>query len=258
MGEGAARRRPHARGRARVRRHARFPIVRRSGLAGRRTSRRRPRWCSSTVSTSSRTATCCSSASRARISSGRWCAGWSACWSRSDGARCRPTRFATILADGSPAPARLTAPPSGLFLEKVFYEGDAQTSAARRDVPRRSRLHASDGRTQRSIARAGRAVHAQAEHEADDFVVARRPRLHAVGLQVRIVHAPSGVGDPAVDVAQVALANRAQVRAWTGSPGWSPAPRDPMPARRARARRTGTASRCTRWHRTRSRTPARR
>jgi len=32
----------------------------------------------------------------------------------------------TILANESPAPARLTAPPSGLFLEKVYYEGDAQ------------------------------------------------------------------------------------------------------------------------------------
>jgi tRNA pseudouridine38-40 synthase len=32
----------------------------------------------------------------------------------------------TILAAGSTAPARLTAPPSGLFLEKVYYEGDAQ------------------------------------------------------------------------------------------------------------------------------------
>jgi tRNA pseudouridine38-40 synthase len=32
----------------------------------------------------------------------------------------------TILADGSTAPARLTAPPSGLFLEKVYYEGDTQ------------------------------------------------------------------------------------------------------------------------------------
>ena len=32
----------------------------------------------------------------------------------------------TILASGSTAPARLTAPPSGLFLEKVYYEGDTQ------------------------------------------------------------------------------------------------------------------------------------
>jgi tRNA pseudouridine38-40 synthase len=32
----------------------------------------------------------------------------------------------TMLAAGSAAPARLTAPPSGLFLERVFYQGDAQ------------------------------------------------------------------------------------------------------------------------------------
>jgi tRNA pseudouridine38-40 synthase len=36
-----------------------------------------------------------------------------------------PDAIATFLAQGSPAPARLTAPPSGLFLEKVFYKGDA-------------------------------------------------------------------------------------------------------------------------------------
>ena len=35
-----------------------------------------------------------------------------------------PDAIRTMLAEGSSAPARLTAPPSGLFLEKVFYEGD--------------------------------------------------------------------------------------------------------------------------------------
>jgi tRNA pseudouridine38-40 synthase len=39
---------------------------------------------------------------------------------------------ATILASGSEAPARLTAPASGLFLDKVFYKGD------RLDVPVRA------------------------------------------------------------------------------------------------------------------------
>ena len=43
-----------------------------------------------------------------------------------------PDAIRTILADGSTAPARLTAPPSGLFLEKVYYEGDAQGVAAAR------------------------------------------------------------------------------------------------------------------------------
>jgi tRNA pseudouridine38-40 synthase len=37
-----------------------------------------------------------------------------------------PDAIATFLAQGSPAPARLTAPPSGLFLEKVFYKDDPQ------------------------------------------------------------------------------------------------------------------------------------
>ena len=35
-----------------------------------------------------------------------------------------PDGIRTMLASGSSAPARLTAPPSGLFLEKVFYAGD--------------------------------------------------------------------------------------------------------------------------------------
>jgi len=40
-----------------------------------------------------------------------------------------------ILADGSLAPARLTAPPSGLFLEKVYYEGDQQGVPPRAATP---------------------------------------------------------------------------------------------------------------------------
>ena len=39
-----------------------------------------------------------------------------------------------FLREDSNAPARLTAPPSGLFLERVFYEGD------RRDWPLRPAL----------------------------------------------------------------------------------------------------------------------
>ena len=35
-----------------------------------------------------------------------------------------PRAAASFLEDRSEAPARLTAPPSGLFLERVFYEGD--------------------------------------------------------------------------------------------------------------------------------------
>ena len=36
-----------------------------------------------------------------------------------------PADVARFLREGSEAPARLTAPPSGLFLERVFYEGDS-------------------------------------------------------------------------------------------------------------------------------------
>jgi tRNA pseudouridine38-40 synthase len=39
---------------------------------------------------------------------------------------------AAVLADRSDLPARLTAPASGLFLERVYYEGDS------RDVPMQS------------------------------------------------------------------------------------------------------------------------
>jgi tRNA pseudouridine38-40 synthase len=41
-----------------------------------------------------------------------------------------PDAVATFLRNGSPAPARLTAPPSGLFLEKVFYKGDPPDAGA--------------------------------------------------------------------------------------------------------------------------------
>jgi tRNA pseudouridine38-40 synthase len=37
-----------------------------------------------------------------------------------------PNAIGGLLAERSAAPAKLTAPPSGLFLEKVYYEGDAQ------------------------------------------------------------------------------------------------------------------------------------
>jgi tRNA pseudouridine38-40 synthase len=40
----------------------------------------------------------------------------------------------TFLSEGSSAPARATAPPSGLFLEKVFYRGDAPDAAGPRSA----------------------------------------------------------------------------------------------------------------------------
>src|SRR5262252_763974 len=42
---------------------------------------------------------------------------------------------ATILATGSEAPARLTAPASGLFLERVFYKGDRFDTPVRAATP---------------------------------------------------------------------------------------------------------------------------
>lgn len=46
-----------------------------------------------------------------------------------------PDGAAALLAGGAPSVARLTAPASGLFLERVYYEGD------RRDVPVRPAIH---------------------------------------------------------------------------------------------------------------------
>jgi tRNA pseudouridine38-40 synthase len=46
-----------------------------------------------------------------------------------------PGAVATFLAQGSAAPATLTAPPSGLFLEKVYYKGEPQHAAPRAATP---------------------------------------------------------------------------------------------------------------------------
>ena len=46
-----------------------------------------------------------------------------------------PDAIRTILSEGSSAPARLTAPPSGLFLERVYYEGDRQGAPPRAATP---------------------------------------------------------------------------------------------------------------------------
>jgi len=53
-----------------------------------------------------------------------------------------PAAAAQLLTSTSSAPARLTAPPSGLFLESVFYEGDARPAnaqTARAATPIRAR-----------------------------------------------------------------------------------------------------------------------
>jgi tRNA pseudouridine38-40 synthase len=46
-----------------------------------------------------------------------------------------PEAIAAFLAEGSAAPARLTAPPSGLFLEKVLYKGDPPDHTIRAATP---------------------------------------------------------------------------------------------------------------------------
>ena len=46
-----------------------------------------------------------------------------------------PDAIRTMLAEGSSAPARLTAPPSGLFLERVYYERDGQGAPPRPATP---------------------------------------------------------------------------------------------------------------------------
>jgi len=48
-----------------------------------------------------------------------------------------PADAATFLAESSAAPARLTAPPSGLFLERVYYQHDGRTTALRAATPLR-------------------------------------------------------------------------------------------------------------------------
>lgn len=48
-----------------------------------------------------------------------------------------PDAVVAFLADGSAAPARLTAPPSGLFLEKVYYQGEPRGDKPRPVTPLR-------------------------------------------------------------------------------------------------------------------------
>ena len=49
---------------------------------------------------------------------------------------------AAFLDESSPAPARLTAPASGLFLDRVYYDGDPRVEATRAATPLRSQnLH---------------------------------------------------------------------------------------------------------------------
>jgi tRNA pseudouridine38-40 synthase len=54
-----------------------------------------------------------------------------------------PDAIRTMLAEGSTAPARLTAPPSGLFLEQVFYGAPASTGRPSTRRPRTRRTTSS-------------------------------------------------------------------------------------------------------------------
>ena len=49
--------------------------------------------------------------------------------------RLEPGAAAAFLTGASNQPARLTAPPSGLFLDRVYYEGDARETALRPVTP---------------------------------------------------------------------------------------------------------------------------
>jgi tRNA pseudouridine38-40 synthase len=48
-----------------------------------------------------------------------------------------PADAAAFLTESSGAPARLTAPPSGLFLDRVYYKGDPRSTALRAATPLR-------------------------------------------------------------------------------------------------------------------------
>src|SRR6185436_13452001 len=49
----------------------------------------------------------------------------------------KPDAAARFLADASAAPARLTAPPSGLFLDRVYYKNDVRNDTLRAATPLR-------------------------------------------------------------------------------------------------------------------------
>jgi tRNA pseudouridine38-40 synthase len=56
-----------------------------------------------------------------------------------------PEDAARLLGESSEAPARLTAPPSGLFLERVSYEGDARPEAVHPATPLQRRSGTQSG-----------------------------------------------------------------------------------------------------------------
>ena len=127
-----------------------------------------------------------------------------------------PDAIRIMLAEGSSAPARLTAPPSGLFLERVYYEGDRQGEPPRAATPLASRPWTRALTRVGSDLPRGASIDARAQDEPDDLVVARRSRRHAIRFQIRVVDSPAGRRYARVDLARVAIADRAQIRPRSG------------------------------------------
>ena len=109
-----------------------------------------------------------------------------------------PTRSARSSPDGSTAPARLTAPPSGLFLETVLLRrATRKATPPRAATPLLAPRSSPDYERRPSASSTACPFDARAEHQAHDLVVAGRPGLDAVRLQIRVVHAPAGARDAA-------------------------------------------------------------
>ena len=123
--------RMRAGGRA-FRRHARLRGVRRDRAPRRG---RRPRVCCSNASSSASTDHCCSSSiegSHFLWRMVRRLVGVLVAIGRSD---LESADAASLLEERSELPARLTAPASGLFLERVFYKGDRRDAVLRAATP---------------------------------------------------------------------------------------------------------------------------
>ena len=128
--------------------------------------------------------------------------------------RLEPDAAARLMTDSTDVPARLTAPASGLFLERVYYKDDPRdhhaqaghAAAALVDCP--SYLASS--------ARSPVRRQFGPQHETHDANVAGRAVLDTIRLQILIVDAPSGGRHRRVDVARETIRQRAQILTRTG------------------------------------------
>ena len=129
VGEGRPGRRAHARRRAGLRRLPRLPVVhrRRPGAEVHAGAARRAR-------DLRRRGPAGDPHRRGRTSSGRWCGGSSASSSRWAAAAWRAPTPTACCGEPSPAVATLTAPASGLFLERVFYADEPHDTPVRAAV----------------------------------------------------------------------------------------------------------------------------